>query len=347
MATQRYFGTAHLWRFCIVICLIVNLPRFLTFFWNPHYFESLGGFSFYALLLQFSTSLLFGITFAFVEIDSHHPLALWYHRQLSAIKITVQAILFLLLTELLFQIEVAIAEPVTEISFYHFSYFVRHLVILGAIRGFWYFISVVHESNQVTIENEQLKRLKVKNQLEALSNQLNPHFLFNALNILNVSITTDPEGAQNIVHNLSDILRYNLKIQNQNLVRLSEELDVAQSYLGLYKARFGEKLLFSFENTDTRKVWYIVPLSLQILIENAIKHNVITSNSVLHIKVWVNEAKSQLIITNSINKKTQAESLGIGLSNLGKRNQLILGKTTSSSEDAQQFTVSVPLIESP
>ena len=138
-----------------------------------------------------------------------------------------------------------------------------------------------------------------------------------------------------------------LKIQNQNLVRLAEELEVAHSYLGLYKARFGEKLVFSFENDKPTKSWYVVPLSLQILIENAIKHNVITSNHILHISVSINEELGQLTVVNSINKKTQTESLGIGLTNLGKRYQLITGRHTASAEDSQQFTVTIPLIESP
>lgn len=299
------------------------------------------------ICLQFLTSFLFGLLFAFLYQDFQNPLSQWYIHLRKEGKVAFQTILLLLLTELFFRIHLLITGSVLDVSFFHLTYLVRHIVIAVAIWGFWYFITIVHESNRVSIENEQLKRLKVKNQLEALSNQLNPHFLFNALNILNVSITTDPKGAQEIVHNLSDILRYNLKIQNQNLVRLSEELSVAQSYLDLYKARFGDKLVFSFENYTTKKAWYVVPLSLQILIENAIKHNVITSNSILHIKVLVNENASQLVVVNSINRKPHAESLGIGLSNLGKRYQLITGKKTSLSDDSQQFTVTIPLIESP
>jgi two-component system, LytTR family, sensor kinase len=347
MPSFRSFGFTHLLRFCLVVCLIVNLPQILTFWWNPGFFNSLAGYSLSIILLQFGFSVIFGLVFAYLYVDTTNVLIRWY-QQLKPLAIWGVQIVYLIgMSELFYQLQVLITGPVPLASFFHMTYLVRNLVIVIAIRGFWYFVSIVHESNQITIENEQLKRLKVKNQLEALSNQLNPHFLFNALNILNVSITTNPEVAQNIVHNLSDILRYNLKIQNQNLVRLSEELEVARSYLGLYKARFGDKLVFSFENSSPAKSWYVVPLSLQILIENAIKHNVITSNHILHIRVSVNEEVGQLIIINSINKKAQTESLGIGLSNLGKRYELITGKNTYSTEDSQEFTVTIPLIESP
>jgi two-component system, LytTR family, sensor kinase len=347
MDSPRYFGIVHLWSFCLVICLMVNLPQLITFVWNPGFFDSVGGYSVPALVVDLLDTFLFSLLFALLYVGYSHPILVWYQSQPSFSQWSLQFLLLLILTSLFFWIQLLIAGPTQEVRFFYVTHLIRNTVIVVAIWGFWHYIDIVQKSNQVAIENEQLKRLKVKNQLEALSNQLNPHFLFNALNILNVSITTDPEGAQAIVHNLSDILRYNLKIQNQNLVRLSEELQVAESYLELYKARFGDKLVFVFENTAPKKTWYVVPLSLQILIENAIKHNIITSNSILRIRVYVHEEIGQLVITNTINKKVQTESLGIGLSNLEKRYQLITGLDTSSSEDTQHFTVTIPLIESP
>jgi len=287
------------------------------------------------------------MTLALLDLESVQNSMNWYRRQSKAIRWVIRIMTLLVLTELFFQFQLLILGPVRDSSFMHLTYFVRHAVIVAAIRGFRYFIGIMHKVNRINIENEQLKRLEIKHQLDALNNQLNPHFLFNALNILNVSIITDPGKAQDIVHNLSDILRYNLKIQNQNLVCLSEELEVAHSFLGLYKARFGNKLMFTFENTELRKAWYIVPLSLQLLIENAIKHNVITSDHVLHLIVRVNEDSGQLVIANSIYRKVHTDGLGIGLSNLDKRYELITGQTTTQSEDAQQFIVTIPLVESP
>lgn len=303
----------------------------------------------YTLILsaQIASCTLFTMAFATLNLESHFRPIIWYQSQVKLIRWGIQILLFILVTESFYSIQALVTHSSEKPDYIHSTYFLRHLVLYIMLQGFWYFIRIVEKSNKIQFENEQLKRLKIKNQLEALSNQLNPHFLFNALNILNVSIATNPEAAQKMVHNLSDILRYNLKVLNQNLISLSEELEVAQSYLELYKARFGDKLVFSIEATPTSKGWYIVPLSLQILVENAIKHNVITSNSILHIKVTINETDKLLIVTNTINKKTQVDSLGVGLSNLGKRYKLITGKVTTLSDDNQQFSVSIPLVEVP
>jgi two-component system, LytTR family, sensor kinase len=347
MSSPRYFGVQDLWRFCVVISLIVNIPQLLTFAWYPRFSNSLYETGALALLCQNVSSFLFGMTLALLDLESVQSSMNWYRRQKPTTRWIIRIGMLLVLTEMFFQMQLLITGPVRNASFLHLTYFVRHLVIVAAIRGFRYFIGIMHKVNRMNIENEQLKRLEIKHQLDALNNQLNPHFLFNALNILNVSIMTDPGKAQAIVHNLSDILRYNLKIQNQNLVCLSEELEVAHAFLGLYKARFGNKLMFTFEHTQLRKTWYVVPLALQLLIENAIKHNVITSEHVLHLCVQVNEEAGQLVISNSIHRKTQTDGLGIGLSNLDKRYELITGQTTIQSEDTRQFTVTIPLVESP
>lgn len=347
MSPPRYFGIRDLWRFCVVISLIVNLPRLLTYGWQLNLSQAPGGSEALSLAFQCVSSFLFGMTLALLDFETAQNSLNWYRRQSQAIRWIIRVMMLLILTELFFQFQLLAIGPERESSFLHLTYFVRHLVIVAAIQGFRYFIGIMHKVNRMNIENEQLKRLEIKHQLDALNNQLNPHFLFNALNILNVSIMTDPGKAQDIVHNLSDILRYNLKIQNQNLVCLAEELEVAHSFLGLYKARFGNKLMFTFENTELRKNWYVVPLALQLLIENAIKHNVITSDHVLHLIVRVNEDAGQLVIANSIHRKTQTDGLGIGLSNLDKRYELITGQTTTQFDDAQQFTVTIPLVESP
>lgn len=347
MPSPRYFGIRDLWSFCVIISLVVNLPQLMTFAWQPQLSTPLFETSALELICQYVSSFLFGMTLALLDLESVQSSMNWYRRQSPPIRWIVRIAVLLVLTELFFQFQLLIAGPVSSASFLHLTYFVRHAVIVVAIRGFRHFIGIMHKVNRMNIENEQLKRLEIKHQLDALNNQLNPHFLFNALNILNVSIMTDPGKAQTIVHNLSDILRYNLKIQNQNLVGLTEELEVAHAFLGLYKARFGNKLMFTFEHGELQKTWYVVPLALQLLIENAIKHNVITSDHVLHLSVQVNEESGQLVISNSLHRKLHTDGLGIGLSNLNKRFELITGQTTTQSEDAEYFTVTIPLVESP
>ncbi len=343
----RYIRFGHVWRFCLLVSIIAIIPSLNIMVWS---FDGAQAQSLsYALSLSARgvSYFLFAMAFALLNVKSHYQIIIWYQIQTKLVRWGIQIVLFIAMMEFFYLSQRLVVNESPKLDYLHSTYFLRHLAIYFVIQGFWFFARIVENSNRVHLENEQLKRLKIKNQLEALSNQLNPHFLFNALNILNISIGTNPEAAQKLVHNLSDILRYNLKVQSQNLVRLSEELEVAQSYLALYKARFGDKLVFSFDTPLTGKGWYIVPLSLQILIENAIKHNVITSTSNLHIQVSLNQKDNQLVVINSINRKTQVDSLGIGLTNLGKRYQLITGKVTSLSDNEQQFTVTIPLVESP
>lgn len=344
---SRHFGLTQLWRFCLIIAVIVNIPRLNLMVWNFDGTKEQLVYYTLSLSTQIIGSFLFGMAFALLHTESPFRIILWYQRRAKLVRWGIQILLIIAITEAFYQVQLFLTNATATLDYNHSTFYLRHLVVYVALQGFWYFLRVIESSNQVQMENEQLKRIKIKNQLEALSNQLNPHFLFNALNILNISIATNPEEAQKLVHHLSDILRFNLKVQNQNLVRLSEELEVAHSYLGLNKARFGNKLLYSFNTPPTKTVWYVVPLSLQILLENAIKHNVITSNSILQIEICVNESEKLLEIRNSINRKTQVDSLGIGLANLGKRNRLITGKATSLSEDEKHFIVTVPLVEAP
>lgn len=347
MTTTRSSELRYVWVYGLVVSIMVNLAPIVRYLSEPADFEGLAGYGLGALVLKVVNCFLFGRLFSLIYLGSLGPFSVWFHRQNTVVRRAGELVLFVVLTEFFFQLHQFLVGPSLHAGVLHFWYFAQNLARLVGVYGFWYYVKAVRKSNEATIENEQLKRLEVKNQLDALNNQLNPHFLFNALNILNVSITTDPDKAQNIVHNLSDILRYNLKIQKQNLVRLSEELEVAKAFLELYKARFGEKLVFTFENLTIKKEWYVVPLSLQLLIENAIKHNVITSNHILHLKVEVDEVAGQLVISNSINRKPHTDSLGIGLSNLNKRYELVSGRTTSLADDSEQFSVTIPLIESP
>ncbi|WP_373514722.1 sensor histidine kinase [Persicitalea sp.] len=347
MTKQRSFELKQAWLYGLVVSVVINMYPIVLCLWNPAEFETSAGYGPEALVVQVLNCFLFARVFSLLYVDSLGRFSHWFHEQSTVVQIAFQCLLFVALTELLFHLQLFLTGPVWQTGLLHLGYYIRHLACFAAVYGYWYYVKTIAHTNRVNLENEQLKRLEVKNQLDALNSQLNPHFLFNALNILNISITTDPGKAQNIVHNLSDILRYNLKIQKQSLVRLSEELEVARSFLELYKARFGDKLIFTFENTNVHKEWYVVPLSLQLLIENAIKHNVITSNHVLHLKVEVDEAAGRLVISNSINRKPHTDGLGIGLSNLNKRYELVSGRNTSLANDEEHFSVTIPLIESP
>ncbi len=337
----------HVWVYGLIVSVVIDLVPIVRYLWQPEGFEQATGYSPAALAMQVAICFLFGRFFSLLYTDSLGAFSHWFHRQPTHWQIGIRALLFLGLTELFFQWQIALTGPVRDLRLIHLSYYTRHLARFAAVYGFWYYLKLIRQTNLISLENEQLKRLEVKSQLDVLNNQLNPHFLFNALNILNITIASEPEKAQEIVHNLSDVLRYNLKIQKQTLVRLSEELEVARAFLELYKVRFGDKMQFNFEGDATEREWFVVPLSLQLLIENAVKHNVITPDQVLHIEVKVDETAGELVVTNSSSRKPQAQGLGIGLRNLNKRYELITGRAATQTENSEQFTVTIPIIKLP
>jgi len=334
------------WRLCFILSLFATIPR-LIFVWESMSVESRFMVGILDIIIQFVISFEFSWIFVYVCLQYTYKIPSAFNRLKAWKQIALLILLFLAINEILFQLKLALDRDNSDITVFRVVYYLYHFLLLLAILGYRYFLLTTQANHRISLENEQLKREQLKAQLEALRNQLNPHFLFNALNILNISISTNPDLAQRIVLDLSDILRYNLKVQNQNLVLLSDELDAAKSYLDLYKARFGEKLVFCFVDVETTKQWYVIPLSLQLLIENAIKHNVITSSQVLMIEIRLSETTKQLTIMNTVNKKLNSPGNGIGLKNLDKRYKIQTGQITTLAENEQQYTVKVPLIEAP
>ena len=153
---------------------------------------------------------------------------------------------------------------------------------------------------------------------EALKSQLDPHFLFNSLNTLRSLIGDDADKAEDFNQQLSGVLRYTL--QNKEVVTLAEELDCVRSYCRMMKMRYGDNLIFDHGiDHDTYDDYYVLPLSIQGLIENAIKHNVISTKQPLTVHIHTDD-NNHLIISNKIQPKIGIEKgTGIGLANLAER----------------------------
>jgi LytS/YehU family sensor histidine kinase len=193
-------------------------------------------------------------------------------------------------------------------------------------------------------EEEQAKQAVVQAELDALKNQAQPHFLFNTLNTLRDIIDQNPkEDAKEFVDKLSDVYRFILESGNVNLTSLKEELKFAKSYIHIQSERFGENLKLNWDIPASSLDSMIVPMSLQLLLENAIKHNVISKAKPLVIKVEVKN--TNLIVSNKIQpKSTQLPSTKVGLKNIEKRYHLIAGKSIKISKEKNHFCVSLPLL---
>lgn len=212
------------------------------------------------------------------------------------------------------------------------------------IMGIYESIYFMHALKDSIEEKEMLKRESLKAQLNALRTQVNPHFLFNNLNTLSSLIPENPEHAVDFVQQLSKVYRHILEVEDEKSIPLKDELDVLNAYSFLLKTRFGSNLQVKVDISDEKLQKKVVPLSLQILMENAIKHNIVSSEKPLHINI--SATNGSLVLSNNLQMKKQvSESTGIGLNNIRNRYKLLSDKPVEVIENENNFTVSIPLID--
>ena len=197
---------------------------------------------------------------------------------------------------------------------------------------------------QTIIEKEQLAKANLQSQLEGLKSQVNPHFLFNSLNTLIHIIPENPDNAVRFVQKMSKVYRYILEMRDCSTTPISTELTFLEAYIFLLKERFGDNFEAKIHpNTEGVTDLEIVPLSLQILFENAVKHNVISAQKPLCIELFV-EGK-RLVVRNNFQPKNQVqEGTGVGLENIKNRYALVSQKTVEVVVTKQYFTVALPLL---
>lgn len=193
------------------------------------------------------------------------------------------------------------------------------------------------------VENKELQRKNTQAQLESLKNQVNPHFLFNSLNTLISVIPEDPEVAVRFTEKLSQVYRYILEIRDKELITIREEMKCIEAYEYLFSIRFGNNVRFNYENIDLNQHKFIVPLSLQMLIENAIKHNIVSQTKPLKITIKIEE--DSIKVSNNLQLKTVRESsTKLGLSNIKKRYQILAKKEIIILQTADSFSVEIPIL---
>ena len=218
------------------------------------------------------------------------------------------------------------------------------LMITFTINSFMHGRGFLLAWREKAVQYEKLKTEQINTQYNSLKNQVNPHFLFNSLNALSSLVYEDQDRAVEFIRKLSEVYRYVLETKDKEIVSVKEELEFLNSYLYLQKIRFGENLIFN--NTIETAVLdnYVVPISLQMLMENAIKHNVISNSKSLHVKVY-NDG-DYLYLENNLQEKLHKDSTGIGLQNIKDRYTLLSDKPVLISNKNNIFKVAVPIIKS-
>lgn len=178
---------------------------------------------------------------------------------------------------------------------------------------------------------------------ESLKNQIDPHFLFNSLNVLSSLIEENPDNAQRFTTSLSKIYRYVLEQKDKELVTVQEELSFAKTYMNLLKMRFENSISFelpeNFDNSEAR----VVPLSLQLLLENTIKHNVVSEQKPLHIKIFIKD--NYLVVQNDLQKKEVLQDRrGVGLQNIISRYGILTNRKVLIDSNESIFAVHLPIL---
>jgi len=194
---------------------------------------------------------------------------------------------------------------------------------------------------EAAVQQEKLKREQLALQYETLKSQVNPHFLFNNLNSLTSLISTNPDKAIDFVKKLSEVYRYVLDQKDHELVALETELKFLESYIFLQKIRFETKLNVLI-NVNSRK-FKVIPLSVQMLVENAIKHNEISDKNPLVIRIFSTD-NDYLNVENQLQKKVGSEGSGSGIQNIKDRYEFLTSKKVIITENTEKFIVSIPLL---
>ena len=206
-------------------------------------------------------------------------------------------------------------------------------------------IFMMKEQQHEQLRNLDLSRAKAEVELEALKNQIDPHFMFNSLNSLSYLITSNPKKALLFTENLAEIYRYILSQKDEELVMLEDELNFMNKYTELLALRFGNALEVKRHfNGSTEKEYLIPPISVFIAMENAVKHNEISETTPLRVDILVSD--DQLIISNRIQEKRSiTHSSRIGLKNLDERFKILTGKGITSKKENETFHVEMPLVK--
>jgi len=200
-----------------------------------------------------------------------------------------------------------------------------------------------HQLKKSIEEREHAKQEQIRSELAGLRNQVNPHFLFNSMNTLMNIVTEDQQLAVRFLKKLSKVYRYVLENREEQIIPLSKELDFIHSYIFLQKERFKGNLEVKIEVADEMLNQQIIPLSLQILFENAIKHNVISRKKPLLIEVFPKNGK--LVVRNNLQRKEQImDSTKVGLENIKTRYRFFTEETVDIQETKQYFAVAIPLL---
>jgi hypothetical protein len=259
---------------------------------------------------------------------------------LGGIAITVASLFFLrFFTEMIIEGE-SLAEFIAgeSVQYYYISF-----IISAVVTSIFYAVHYYRFTQERKVKEQKIIAGTASAKFDALKNQLDPHFLFNSLNVLTSLIEENPEAATKFTTSLSKVYRYVLEQKNKDLVTVAEELKFAELYMSLIKMRFEDSIVFTISDSITNPEAKVVPLALQLLLENAVKHNQVTPSKKLHISIY--EENGNLVIKNNVQpKQVVKESSGVGLRNIRQRYYLLTNRPVSIQQNDKEFSIAIPML---
>lgn len=304
----------------------------------------------------FWTIYLLSVAETMILWEANRLVILYYRRRYPSLdqtrqRLTVILIACMLLTLVIRSLNIWLYDT-TELWGYRFplegylhSIFVALLfviIVAGIYEAVYYFL----KWKDVAVEAEVLKKENLQTQLDSLKTQINPHFLFNSLGSLSSLIEEDPGKAQSFVNDMSSVYRYLLQTNEKGLTTLQKELDFLQAYYHMLKTRFEEGLQLTLNINEAYLDFLLPPLTLQILLENAVKHNVVLASRPLSVEIYTDDAQHVFVVNNLQKKTSPVASNKMGLNNIASKYKLLNQPDIVISQTETHFGVMVPLIKS-
>lgn len=322
-----------------LVLLVVKLLTGITIQLNEHLLVNFGYTMLYGLTLYFANAYLFIYLDGIFEVErfTKRRIILGF---LGSFVISVFAIFILRIVE-----DVLIEGSSFEAFFQNetlANYVVTILITFFVTIAFhaFYFYKAYQENK---VNQQKIIAGTASAQFESLKNQIDPHFLFNSLNVLSSLIEEDPIAAQKFTTSLSKVYRYVLEQKDKELVSVAEEIAFAKTYMNLLLMRFENSITFEIPDTIENDEAKVVPLSLQLLLENCIKHNVVSETKPLHIKISLQ--KGVLVVSNNLQKKeVLSDRKGVGLENIVSRYGILTHRKVLVEENENEFKISLPIL---
>ncbi|MBF6608092.1 MAG: histidine kinase [Flavobacterium sp.] len=322
-----------------VILMLFRVASGGSLTWNYNLLINFGYTMLYSVLLYLANALVF------IGLDKYYK-----HERFPARRLFVGFLIsFLVTIAIIFLLRIfedVIVEGKTfsdfiaqeRLSNYLVAIILFFFITLG-IHAFYFYKA--YQENKV--KEQKIIAGTASAKFESLKNQIDPHFLFNSLNVLSSLIEENPENAQKFTTSLSKIYRYVLEQKDKELVSLEEELSFARTYMNLLKMRFENSLFYEMPDGALNPDAKVVPLSLQLLLENTVKHNVVSEKKPLTIRIKIEG--DYLVVENDLQRKEILDSRrGVGLQNIINRYAIITSRSVMIDESDSKFRVLIPIL---